>query len=668
MGRARQVSELRGGAERPARGNWPLTAPLDSPPRLRFRRVLYLRLPVPGRADRLLFEPDEVSLEGSFHALAFDLGEELANPLPASLTPFEGAVLVEMEAPRVVRRIDLAPAGRFAGGNLQLFALEEGRDLAAWLAQAPSLTERLAETPDLTVGVVGDLAGIEAGFEATLFACRATDAAGEPMLLEPASLAGLTGTPYRPGTMTQLGDGVRVSLPAPRVVQGLTLDASVLGRKLGLYRVDGKAVSDEPTTALVQTQLLDKESFQPAERFVGAEFVIRDDAEGGTLAPADIRRVRFRGAPTGPRLGLADPADLASPVFFWQSAGEITTAARGKVSAGSDLAAGLERYFADGYDGGDTAEVALVAESDSPCRFHLDTLEIGCRLEVSRFAPPREDSAKEVLRFSEEAATEHELAIELPGKADLVRADLEVMESLRGGSQAGGPPSTGSAEGRAGVLLAPGLRVCQELTPARAMTVDGVILAVQALEADTELEATLREDVAGEPTGRRLAYATRALAEPGTHGWARLTFSEPAVLSTRPHWLELQVPAGRAVWITAAGSGRLLVLEPDGTAEDNAGAFRTRTAHSDVSGLYHLLSPDQTAQRAPLLRLVAGGTAVPAQPAEEGRETSLFDLRPALAASLAAAASSSPVQLPLSFASSAAGSITVYPPTLVYRV
>jgi len=41
------------------------------------------------------------------------------------------------------------------------------------------------------------------------------------------------------------------------------------------------------------------------------------------LPAEDARRLRLRSYPTGPRLGIAVPEDLASPVFFWQVPGEV---------------------------------------------------------------------------------------------------------------------------------------------------------------------------------------------------------------------------------------------------------------------------------------------------------------------------------------------------------
>lgn len=169
---------------------------------------------------------------------------------------------------------------------------------------------------------------------------------------------------------TQLGGGTALllALPVPLQLRWARLRQ---GGTVEVYRVDGNTLADAPTVSAASGTAL------PADPpFVDLRFAVRQRSGSAhrTLAPGDLTGLGLRGLPTGARIGIAPAADPSAAVFFSRP-GEGAQA--GDVNAGEEMAAALQRHLGSLPSPlPETVEVALVVESDAPCRFRLTRLRI----------------------------------------------------------------------------------------------------------------------------------------------------------------------------------------------------------------------------------------------------------------------------------------------------
>jgi hypothetical protein len=172
-------------------------------------------------------------------------------------------------------------------------------------------------------------------------------------------------------------DGVtlRVTLPAPMQFRKARLAAAPDGARIELYRLDGDSLASEFTKDVAHNTTA-------AGDFTDLRFALR--LRAGAHLPigvGDLRDVRVRGFPTGPRLGLAVPGmDPLAPTFFWVLAGEVGRAASspaGTAQVGPALAEALQqRLAALEPPFPEVIDALLVAESDAPCEVAFQTLAV----------------------------------------------------------------------------------------------------------------------------------------------------------------------------------------------------------------------------------------------------------------------------------------------------
>ena len=258
-------------------------------------------------------------------------------------------------------------------------------------------------------------------------------------------------------------------------------------------------------------------------------------------------------------------------------------------------------------------------------------------------------SAKRVLRFPADRAGQAAVAVSLPAGAVVSKAALSTQESL-GPDRADEP--AGAATGRSGVHVSGDDTAAVSVSLEQAVTATGLALPLLGLAAGTQVVVELVADDQGAPAGKTLATAATALGPPGALEWSTVHF-DPVVLDAGPVWIALRAPKGEAVWLAAGSSDGLHVVRtPDGAAP-------TETVLPALEPLYRFLSRSGAAAGAPATTLELGGMAIAA--ARDGEKSS-YDL----AAALQAAASGG--RVPLTFTSTAAGTITVYPPHVEFDV
>ncbi|MCE7989639.1 MAG: hypothetical protein DYG89_51485 [Caldilinea sp. CFX5] len=511
---------------------------------------------------------------------------------------------------------------------------------------------------------------------------------------------------------------VLVELPTPRqltAVQLVNAFVSGLSSKVTVHRVDGEQVVEEPTAtatfgapfdlfigegiALSTGAFASTRATAPSENRIGdtstlirtvadfntaalatdftdARFGLRLSNSSTTLTPALLAGVTVRSYPSAPRLGVAAATSPLTPTFFLRLDGEIGKdgdANAGHFDAGDILAVALQtqvdafftQVLTDTALGDEPAlptelTVALVLESDAPCQLVIDEFVIGYQL-VRRTFPDRAE--KLVLRFAGDAVATEEVTFHLPKTAVVTAATLTVAAKLRNdglvapAATYGLPPE--SLTQATGVHLGLARWAAQPLTPIQAVTASGVVIGLLTLTANTQLALAFYEDWQGQP-GKQLTATTIDLGQSGQRLWQTVRFPEPVLLFTQPYWLLLKALRGAALWLAQEGTPTLQML----TQENQR--WQTVSVITNTQGLLHLLSPTVgDNQQSPPLALRIDGVSITTTPVTSG-DRQRHDLTAALNAALVGAATSSLVRT-LAFTTGQAGTLTVYPPEIIYE-
>jgi hypothetical protein len=477
------------------------------------------------------------------------------------------------------------------------------------------------------------------------------------------------------------GGAVIVALEAPRQVREVHLspDTAAPGSDYSLefYRLDGSTLADKPTTSVsVQN---DVATLPSSNDFTDIRFAVRlKGPTGQPLRADDLDELWVRGYPTGLRLGIADPKDAGSAVFFWQVAGEVGKAVpadQGNVKAGKALADALERHLDDLFDRlaertddegrplptPDFVEVALIAASDAPCILDVTAFDVRYHLVLqSLFSDDKgEKVEKQVLQLTSDRPAVQ--GVRLPGNTTVKSATLETVESFGDDRLL----AAGNGEGLSDAILAKkegvyvGVErwVAQGVTLPHAMSASGMAVALMATADNTEVLVELQEDWRGQPSGRKLASRAITLQRAGRRNWATLLFSEAVVLPSTPHWILMKAARGRAVWLADAGDVPVRVLEGADYTEE-------LSVLDGLQAMYGFLSRSKQAQKQQPVSLTIGEHVVAATD-ENG--TNIYDMAFAINDYLGdLPPSTSAVVVPLIFRGASRGFVTVYPPIIEY--
>ncbi|MEZ4868449.1 MAG: hypothetical protein R3C14_44380 [Caldilineaceae bacterium] len=609
-----QVAATPGGALGNAVKEWDVVSAVGELPLRTFRQVLYLRFVTGGDADGLRIDSAQCRLQANFKAITQNAKSNTIPSLAATFTNGgPNTVRVEWDAPYQVRQVQLASSLNLGGSA----ALEFYRLDGAQVAEKPTVTAALG---------------------------------GADLLFVMENTAIALGTP-QPGVARAVG------------------------------RAAGGAGAQQ--VAIRQSRFAGNTATVPSD-FTDARFALRlkDSAQASpNLRVDDLTSLSIRSYPTGPRLGLADPAQLAGGnpnaiLFFDRLTGMVDTAdAPGNLAAGATLAAALQRYIDDFFVALAAAkqadptlatpaqiDVALVVESDTPCRVQIADFVVEYGLARHSFPTNAE---KISLTFRSGAVASQSAPLHLSPLAHVTAATLRISPSLDDerpvSTGAGADPTTETLAQHTGLLLRIDRWAGQPVTPEQAFTVSGLFLGVMALANDTKVLVALHEDFQGQPTGKKLAETTITLAQSGRRLWQQVVWPAAVLLPAQPHWLLLKTLQGAALWLAREGQPpvRLFDVSPKGTV----GAAVSVVAQQ---GLYSFLSAGAFAaggQPTPPLTVTIGEHSTPAPvPAADGLT---FDLTDALKLYLATATGSDHA---LTVTSGLAGLVTVYPPEIVYEV
>lgn len=494
-------------------------------------------------------------------------------------------------------------------------------------------------------------------------------------------------------TITQF-DSTRVvvDLTAPRhllKVHFRSAKVSGAGYTLQLFRLEPEQPAGEPFLTRVNG-MITAPVFEIDQ--IERRFLMRVLGPGGNpiaFSVSDIEEICVRGYPTNPRIGIAFP-DAAAPeaepapgdaVFFWRAPGEVgggAAAAEAEFDETSRFGSELERLgrrYTDQRGGSAPAgspppilpsplTVALVVESDAPCRIDRMSLDVRYRLGRSSFSS---GEPKQVLRFGSGRRSARSVEFLVPVGAVMHEALLTMDAKLPGDRAADGGKGGGAGEGeivgRTGTHVRKGIVAAQPFTPPGAVLVTGVSLGLLPTASGTELEIELHEDSEGRP-GRTLAIAALPIGEPGHADWVAARFADPVLLPTRLHWILLRSSAGSAIWLTADDEMETVyVLEPGGAT----GRWRDIAALTGRCALHALRTRAGESGRAPALAVRVAESQIAVVPGAKPN-TLTADLTPALAAHhpTATASDAGLVPVPLVIDGFGPGVVTAYPPELIY--
>jgi len=488
-------------------------------------------------------------------------------------------------------------------------------------------------------------------------------------------------------SLTASSGAVVVALEAPRQVRRVSLVSGTApgsGYSIEFYRLDGNTLAERPT---ISVGVQNNTATLPSDAdFTDARFAIRLKGPAGTssLGVGDLAELRVRGYPTGPRLGITDPKDAGSAVFFWQVAGEVGKAVpadRGNVEAGEAFTQALKRHLDDFFvrlaeptdENGsspptpESVEVALIAASDAPCVLDVTAFSVTHHLLLrSLFSDEGEKVEKQILQLAGDQTTVREVSVQLPGNADVKSASLETVESFRDdrllASNNGDGLPDAIPERKEGVYVGVERWAAQGVTPPHAMSVSGIAVALMATVDNTEVLVELQEDWRGQPSGRELAAGTIMLEQVGQRSWVTLLFPEPIVLPSKPHWILMRAASGRAVWLADAGDTPARVLE----RPNNSAIWVELSVLSGLQTTYAFLSRSKRAQEEQQPASLAIGEHVVAGVGKQNA-TRAYDLTSAINDYLdSLPPSTTTVAIPLTLTATPQGFITVYPPIIEY--
>ena len=476
-----------------------------------------------------------------------------------------------------------------------------------------------------------------------------------------------------------------VELDAPRQALRVQLRAGrTVGSKqeLEFYRVDGKILAEQATV----TVSMQNAAATLTEEFTDIRFALQLKGAGGSsLTASDIEEIHIRSYPTGPRFGVANPDDLLeqeealSVAFFWQEPGELRDADQRHVAADKAFAVGLQRYLDAYFDAlsvssgthpsTDHVDVALVVESDAPCRLNVSAFNIGYHAVVRNFFSAGLKVGKQVLRFAGNQFDTQEVPVLLPRNAQVSSATLQTIESFKpdrvATSNGSGLPA-GTPSEKTGVYIGVEKWVAQGVTPTQAVSASGIALGLLPLANQTELQVELKADWRGEPSGKTVVEGIIALEQAGQRNWVMFLFPKPITLPAQLHWILLKAARGHAIWLAKPGGTPVRVLE----SSSQMATWTESNVLTGLEALYWIFSRNQQTKDQPLappVTLAIGsatvtGVSVP-------NDTRTFNLKAALNAYLAQSPSSDAVlAVPLTFAAATPGLITVHPPHIEYDI
>ncbi len=468
---------------------------------------------------------------------------------------------------------------------------------------------------------------------------------------------------------------IELKYPAPiAVVQ------SDLYQKVDLKRVDGDAVSEQPTVSVNTGQAIPGGFIGPAFK---AEFSVEkpgllseilaitvqesqtfqslsaaavkdsagqfgdvsfEQAKSKAMIQSALTRLDLSGKPTTPRLRLLS-ADQSEGLWQWlepgEHAGAVTYAAVGAQLA-EQLQPAFDRALALREPDAGQMVLPLLIESDAPCTVVLQQASLEFLLEAELLSAPAQ------LGFTGGSEQTQPVILQ-PAAAQPVRLHLAASLALHDPQTAAEPPPLASGALHTGVQMEAGTQAATLWEADRPYWLVGFAFAWHALSDHVIAQVSLLAEAGGAAAGEALIEA-RLEANATGATWLRCQCPQTAVQPGR-YWLRLRVEDGSGLWLGEAASPAQPMWQqvPPGAGSQNALPLRL---------LHFALEPAaaDAAQQAPL-RLALNGVALASTSPRDGALEADADAPAALTA---------PSPWTLAASSASAMSITLQSARLTY--
>ncbi|MCD6224410.1 MAG: hypothetical protein J7K32_02615, partial [Deltaproteobacteria bacterium] len=297
-----------------------------------------------------------------------------------------------------------------------------------------------------------------------------------------------------------------------------------------IYRVDGNRLMSDPTLTINNNTTI-------SEEFVAARFAIKANKSNGDqiqFTKDEIQAINIISYPTGPRIGLADPAKPEGAIFFRQEPGLIKPAdisSTFSLNASTAFAEALQGYLNRYFEENNPVDqqhidIALIVESDAQCSFSLSRFAvyyspvlIGFRL------PDDQKSDKIVLRFARDKIESHNINIKVP--LDFTEAEISLEPSFGNNppllTEKNFPVNENALN--QGVYINNINWAALPVQPEKAGILQGIYLYLLPLNIKTEIIIELQEDWQGEPSGKILQTCQTTMGQTGEREFVLFRFA-----------------------------------------------------------------------------------------------------------------------------------------------
>ena len=428
-----------------------------------------------------------------------------------------------------------------------------------------------------------------------------------------------------------------------------------------IYRVDGNLLMSAPTLTINNNTTI-------SEEFIAARFAIKAKKSNGDhvqFTKDEIQAINIISYPTGPRIGLADPAKPEKAIFFWQEPGLIkpenissTFSYNASIAFAEALQLYLDWYFEENNTNNQQhIDIALIVESNAQCNFSLSLFAVPYSPALTSFhLPDGQKSDKIVLRFARDKIESHNINIKVP--PDFTEAEVSLEPSF-----SNNPPLLtekdlpGNKDAlNQGVYLNIFHWAAMPVQYEKAGILQGIYLYLLPLNIKTAIIIELQEDWQGEPSGKILQTCQIAMEQTGKKEFALFRFAQALPLNPGSYWILAKASSGAAVWLARQGKGRVKFF----TQKQNSLQKESFSSLTDTQPVYNLIFKHQK-NHFSSLQLSINGTIIH----PESDDKNKYNLKNSITQYLnSKPGDNTLVSVPLTFTGIGPGLVTVYAPLI----
>ncbi len=476
-----------------------------------------------------------------------------------------------------------------------------------------------------------------------------------------ASLEYNSAAPGAEADITPYADSFIVDLKtAPGYLSKININNANVSQ-VEIYRVDGNRLMSDPTLTINNNTTI-------SEEFVAARFAVKAKKSNGDqiqFTKDEIQAINIISYPTGPRIGLADPAKPEGAIFFRQEPGLIkpadisdTFSLNASTAFAEALQGYLNRYFEENNQVDQQhIDIALIVESDAQCSFSLSRFAVYYSPALTGFRmPDGQKSDKIVLRFAKDKIESHNINIKVP--LDFTEAEVSLEPSF------GNNPPLLTAKDLPGNenTLNQGVYInninwaALPVQPEKAGILQGIYLYLLPLNIKTEIIIELQEDWQGEPSGKILQTCQTTMRQTGERESVLFRFAQELPLNPGSYWILLKASSGTAVWLAGQGKGRVKFF----AKQQNSLQKESFNSLADTQPVYNLIFKRQK-NHFSCLQLSIKDNIINPEPDDKNR----YNLKNSIAQYLNSKPGDNTLaDVPLTFTATGPGLVTVYAPVI----